>query len=294
MKRYRYGIFLLLAAFVAGCTAPPPLPREEFISLAKEAVRRKFQTQVEVKEAGDTVWIYLPYTPGRQGRAASRRREDDLLVEYSIASFNPFRPKDPPELRILVQKVLGEVRKALLRTDPPYEYFVLVVTDISSKLTFQEDWHIGYMEDVRKHKVGADFAGEGYNRLTWYPQKVQMVPDEEGKLVSEAYKDVRGDHVKVHAMTLGEFVERQITWRVYRQFTIAYGKTPFDMSRQEKTDAVLRIVKTVFIAYNYDEVDTVHLRDSSFLEDDQPADVWSTSELRNLGRELLPFRKPGI
>jgi len=112
--------------------------------------------------------------------------------------------------------------------------------------------------------------------------------------VSEAYMDTRGDHVKVHPMTLGEFVERQITWRIYKQFSLEYGKVPFNMSRQEKQDAILRIVKKVFIAYNYDEVDTIHLRDSSFLEDDQAADVWSTSELRDLGRELLPLRKPGI
>jgi len=130
MKKYRLGILLGLVVFTAGCGPDvAPTPREEFISLAKEAIASKLQTQVEIKESEETVWIYLPYTPGRAGRAASQRREGDLLVEYAIASFNPFRPKDPPELRILVQKALKELRGLLLRTDPPYEYFVLVVVD---------------------------------------------------------------------------------------------------------------------------------------------------------------------
>jgi len=286
---------LVLLALAAGCgQRPADIKREEFISVLTETCRQKYQTRVVVKEAGDTVWVYLPYMPGRQGLAASMRKEDGLYVEYAIASLNPFRPKDPPELRFLVQKVLAEIREAMLRTHPPYEYFVLVVTDVSSGLAFQEDWYYGYLPDIKTHKVGVDFIGEGYNRLAWYPQPLKAQPDEEGNGVSEAYKDVRGDHVDVHEVTLDEFIERQITWRVYRQFTIDYGKTAFDMSHQEKEDAVLRIVRTVFIAYNYKGVEKVSLRDSSFLDDEKTYNTWTRSELGDLGRELLPLRKPGF
>ncbi len=294
-RHRRWAAVFILSALAAGCSQrPADYSREEFISVLTEKCRQKYQTRLVVKEAGDTVWIYLPYTPGRQGRAASLRKEEGLYVEYAIASFNPFRPKDPPELRFLVQKVLGEVREALLRTHPPYAYFVLVVTDIADKLVFQEDWYYGYLDDVKNHRVGADFSGEGYNRLAWYPQPLEAKASEGGKPVSEAYGDTRGDHVRVHGVTLDEFVERQITWRVYKQFTIDYLKTPFDMTRQEKQDAVLRIVRTVFIAYNYTGVDKIYLRDSSFLDDEQAYNVRSRGDLEKRQRESLPLRKPGF
>lgn len=309
----RWAAVFILSALAAGCgQRPADYSREDFISVLIEKCRQKYQTRLVVKEAGDTVWVYLPYTPGRQGRAASLRKGDGLYVEYAIASFNPFRPKDPPELRFLVQKVLGEVREAFLRTHPPYAYFVLVATDIASPLAFQEDWYYGYLDDVKNYKVGADFSGEGYSRLAWYPQFLEVAPGEEAKpgeegepdegaepggeakLVSEAYGDARGDHVKVHEVTLDEFIERQITWRVYKQFTIGYLKTPFDMTRQEKQDAVLRIVRTVFIAYNYKEADKIHLRDSSFLDSEQAYNVWSRSDLEERQRDFLPLRKSGF
>jgi len=286
---------ILLAVAAAGCgPGPAAIKREEFASLFVEKCRQKYQTRVVIKEAGDTVWIYLPYTPGRQGLAASMRKEDGLYVEYSIASLNPFKTKEPPELRFLVQKLLGEIRGAMLRTNPPYEYFVLVVADISDKFAAQEDWYYGYLPDIKTYRVGEDFIGEGYNRLAWYPHLLKTVPDEEGKPVSEAYKDVRGDHVQPNEVTLDEFIERQITWRVYKQFTIDYGKTAFDMAHQEKQDAVLRIVRTVFIAYNYTGVEKVSLRDSSFLDDEKAYNTWTRSELENLDRELLPLRKPAF
>ncbi|MGE5279399.1 MAG: hypothetical protein ACM3L6_01475, partial [Deltaproteobacteria bacterium] len=174
MNKFRLVLFLSLGILAGGCapgsrpSKAAPVTREEFASLLKDACRHKLQTHVEVKEAGDTVWVYLPYTPGRQGIAASLRKDDGLYIEYSIASLNPFRPKDPPELRILVQKVLGEMRNLLLRTRPPYEYFVVVVAEVSSKIAEQEDWYYGYMPDVRDYRVGLDFAGEGYRRLAWH------------------------------------------------------------------------------------------------------------------------------
>lgn len=271
-----FWVALLLVS--NGCAAAGDITRNGFLSILVDICKSKYQTHITCKEVGDTVWVYLPYTPGRSGLAASKEEGNDLYLEYRIASFNPYRTLEPPELKFLIQKVLGETRKLLLRTVNPYNFFVLVVTDIADEKNKSEDWHMGYFDDLKKFSVCKDFSGEGYSRLAWHKEKLEAARDNAGEDISSAYTDVKGEHVRYHEITLREFIDKQIKWRVYKKFTLEYNKTPFDLTAQEKQDEVLNIVQTVLQAYNFKEYEKIYLKDSSFLDDQSTYIGYSRAE----------------
>ncbi len=97
------GIFLM---FIAGCEGRESVNRDVFSSKLADICKKKYQTRVSLREAQDTIWIYLPFTPGRGGRAEAQKRNNDLYLEYAISSFNPYKVIDPPELKFIVQKNL--------------------------------------------------------------------------------------------------------------------------------------------------------------------------------------------
>lgn len=284
------GVVLLLVS--NGCGAAGAITRNDFLSALVDICKSKYQTHITCKEIGDTLWVYLPYTPGRSGLAASQEEGNDLYLEYRIASFNPYRMIEPPELKFPIQKILGEMRKLLLRIDNPYKFFVLVVTDVSSKNNSYEDWHIGYFDDLKEFSVCHDFSGEGYSRLVWHKEKLEAAPDNAGGDISSAYTDVKGEHVRYHEITLREFVDKQIKWRVYKKFTIEYNKTPFDLTAQEKKNEVLNIIKTVLQAYNFKEYEKIYLKDSSFLDAQDTYLGYSRQELEKNKAEVM--RKPAF
>lgn len=262
-------IWLWVTLFLVsnGCAVSAGITRGGFLSILPDICKSKYQTRVTCKEIGDTVWVYLPYTPGRSGLAASKEEGNDLYVEYQVASFNPYKVIEPPELKFLVQKVLGEIRKLLLQTRNPYKFFVLVVTDISSRINDYEDWYIGYLDDLREFPVCIDFSGEGHRRLAWHRQKIEVPAGSEEQAKALSYGDAEGVHIRYHNITLREFVDKQIKWRIYKEFTLEYNKTPFDLTAEEKKDEVIKIVQTVFKAYNFKEYENIYLRDSSFMDE---------------------------
>ena len=204
----------------------------------------------------------------------------DLSVEYSIASFNPFRVVEPPELKFLVQKVLGEIRSLELRCSRPYTFFVLVVTDISDEKNSIDQWHTGYYDDLKKYNVCRDFSGEGYSRLAWSQETItapEGATGAEGK--SPSYRDAQGKHVNYHEITLKEFALKQIAWRVRKRFGVEYYSVPFDLTAQEKREAVMHIVKTVLLSYKLEEFEMIYLKDSSFLEEEQSFSGYMQSDI---------------
>jgi hypothetical protein len=301
---YRYALLiLLLLAFT--CQAGAAITREEFNSSLADIGKNKYQTHLVCKEVGETIWIYLPYTSARSGIGGTKEEKNDLYLEYQIASFNPFRTADPPELKFLVQKIVGEIRGLLLNCSSPYKFFVLVVTNISSPLNTWEDWYIGYIQDVKDYYVGKDFSGEGYARMTWSLEEIKLNPvfdkegnpvlDEKGKQqqISEAFRDTEGKHVAYHEMTFREFVPKQIKWRIYKRFTIEYNKTPFDVTEKEKKDEVVKIIQKVFKAYNFSEFENIYLRDMSFLDEHKVYTGYTPEQLERYRPEGIN-RKPAF
>lgn len=289
------GLLVLFLTVCAGCQDQGRVvSRDNLTDSLISVARHKYQTRITCRVVGDTLWVYLPYTLGRRGLAGTKEDDKKLYLEYQIASFNPFRTLEPQELRYLVQKLLGEVRGVLLRCTNPYKFFVLVVTDIESKAKMPpyEDWYMGYFNDVRNYGVGADFSGEGYSRLVWHRELIEETDGPDGQKALKSYRDAAGEHVKYHEMTLKEFVVKQIEWRIYKRFTIEYNMTPFDLSQQEREDEVKQIAKTVFLVYNFNEFETVHLRDTSFLGEQKSYTGNSLEDLKK--QKIMPMRKPAF
>lgn len=275
------------AVLIGGCDSAPRLSRQELVEFFPKLCAKKFQARVTCKEAGDTLWIYLPYTPGRKGFSVTETKGTELTVTYSIASFNPYREFEPAELRFVSQAILRQARELLLRAREPYAFFVMVMTDIEQKSPqVQDQCYLGSMGDVRTQQVGAIFSGEPYNRLVWYPEKVAAVQDSLGNKIASSYGDVNGAHLAVHDVTLKEFVEKQINWRIYKRFTIEYNTVPFDITASEKRAEVLNIIQAVLKAYNFKEFASFRLGDGSFLDG---VDTYLTSS-----REQVEYRNvPG-
>ncbi|MFZ5800757.1 MAG: lipoprotein [Candidatus Omnitrophota bacterium] len=286
MKKILCLLGLLLA--VSGCQGAGRINRQDFSETLSRRCKSKYQATVTCRPAGNTIWVYLPYTPGRSGQAWSDIKEDNLYLQYSIASFNPYRTFDPPELRFMVQKVLGEIRQLLLECSEPYTFFVLVVTDISAPKNDSDQWYIGYFDDVKRHNVGRDFSGEGYRRLAWHQEKVASYTNEKGAAVSRSFRDAKGEHLDYREITLKEFIDKQIKWRVYKRFTIDYNKTPFDLTAAEKKEEIINIVKTVLTAYNFNGFKIIYFRDGSFLEEQNKFEGYSAEDIK----QYRPTGKP--
>jgi len=280
MRLFRY-VFAVILLLITGCQQGVFVDRKNFVAEITKICKDKYQTYVVAKAVGDTVWLYLPYTPGRGGLAGTQQKDNDLLLEYRIESFNPFKTLEPPELKFIVQKIIGKICGLLLRCKDPYNFFVLVYTDINNPLNFTDQCHIGYIEDIKHFAVGKDFSGEGYSRLVWNPVDLK---NEEGALASEVsvcFKDAQGKHVDYHDITLREFVEKQIKWRIYKRFSIEYNKTPFDLSVKERREEVLKIIQVVLKAYNFKEFEKFSLRDTTFLDESGFYDEFTRKDIEN-------------
>jgi hypothetical protein len=253
---------------------------------------------VTSREAGNTIWVYLPYAMGRQGNAEVKEKPEgpkyDLDIEYSIASFNPYRIAQPPELTFVVQQVTREIRKLLLRCKDPYTFFVLVDCNIQDPGNEYDEWYIGYLKDVQRFGVGRKLSGEGYNRMVWHPQFI-AIPADKNVAVKESpsYRDVQGDHVDYHDFTMRDFLEKQIKWRIYKRFTIDYNNIPFDMTSQEREAQVKDIISTVLNAYESDDFVTISLKDVSFLYAQEQPRGYSAQELKRYRSEGR-MRKPAF
>lgn len=264
-------LLCILAAVLtlgAGCQQDTAkITRGEFSSVLSAICKEKYQAYITSTPVGDTVWVYLPYTPGRGGNASIKEKGNDLYLDFDISSFNPYRTTEPQELKFVIQKVLGDIRRLLLRSVDPYKFFVLVVTNITSQDVRFEDWYMGHINDVRKYDVGIDFSGEGFNRLVSHSEKVGLTTNDAGQAVPQSYLDLDGRHVNYRDIALKEFIQKQIVWRIYKRFTINYNKIPFDLTRLERQDEVLNIVKTVLMAYKFKEFDKLYLKDSSLTKE---------------------------
>lgn len=293
MTRKYCALVLLILACGSGFARAQAITRQEFPSAFSKLCKDKYQAHVTAQEAGDTLWVYFPYTPGRWGAAESKEDGRKLYLNYQIASFNPYKVIEPPELKFVVQKVLREIADLFLRVSKPYKFFVLVVTDVTSLRNDSEQWYIGYFDDVKNFKVCRDFSGEGYARLVWSPEKVAMVTGAQGKAVPASYLDTEGAHVKCYDMGLREFAVKQIKWRVYKRFSVEYNKTPFDLTELEKRSEVILIVKKVFQAYNLNEFDEVFLSPSPGADEKKEYLGYSREQLEKYQTEGIT-RKPAF
>ena len=249
--------------FFAGCKMNYFISREELLAMLPGICKNRYQTHVTCKAINNTLWVYLPYTSGRRGFGETEIKDNNALyVDYAIASFNPFRILNPPELRYVSQRIVREIRNLELRCRQPYTFFVLVVTNIDNSSNKMDEYYIGYIDDLKYHQVGVDFSGEGFSRLAWDEEEVGFVGPEGEAKVAASFQDKEGTHVKYHDVTMKEFIEKQIKWRIYKRFTIEYSSVPFDLTDQEKEDAIKAIVKKVIMAYNLDEIEKLYLSDS--------------------------------
>jgi hypothetical protein len=288
-------VTLTVGLLASGCGFRQPLSRQDVLTLLPQLCAREFQAFIQCKEAGDTLWIYLPYTPGREGAANVRDKASELYIDYAIASFNPYRTEDPAELKFLSQKILKEVRGVLLRCSQPYRFFVLALTNIQNRdLSIGYDQlYIGYVDDARRHAVAKEFSGEAYSRLTWAQEKIDASEDPLGNKTLKSYQDKDGAHLHYRDMTMKEFVQKQIEWRIYKRFTVEYNTLPFDLQPQEKRAEILNIAQAVIKAYSFKEFLTFNLGDGSFLTG---AGVYVTTSRQELENRDLPgiTRKPAF
>ena len=292
--RRRAFFFTALALAVSscvllgGCMDERP-DRGTIGSMIQMMCRARYQCRVTCRAVGQTLWVYLPYTGGRQGNARTKVESKDLFVDYSIASFNPYRITDPPELKFLSQRMINGIRGLFLSCREPFLFLVLVLSDVDSPESKYDQWYMAYGLDMARQKTGIDFSGPGYDRLVWHPEEL---PWKEGQTASVAFSDVEGKHVDYHDVTMSEFVEKQINWRIYKRFTLEYNKYPFDISAQEKREQVTAIIKAVLDAYSFRDFERVFIRDSSFMDTEKVFKEVRPEEFRESGTARL--RRPAF
>lgn len=286
-----FGVFLIaalcLVMIVDGQKKnPEPISREEHTAALTKICKKSYQASIRLTEKGDTLWVYLPHTGRRMGMAQTKDNDRKRLgVSFIVSSLNPFMPKSPDEvltfapseLTHVVQGILGNLNRLSARLKQPYKFYVLVTTNITHQVPVIEDWFMMYAPDFKKYPVGRDYFGESLSRLVVAHTKVDT-----------AYHDFNGAHVNYHEVTMKEFVERQIEWRVYQRFTEGSSVTPFNMVREEKFEEVLDIVKKTVVAYDVRDYDEFAINDISYTGDDAEGNtiIISAAQLRKFERGI--------
>ena len=277
------GAFLIAAScfvmvmIVAGQNKKhEPLTRESHGLLFVNKCKKSYQASIRLTEKGDTLWVYLPYTGRRTGMAQTNNfGKDRLEISFFVSSLNPFTPKSPDELLTfapselthVIQGMLGDLNRLSARLKQPYKFYVLVTTNITQQIPVIEDWFMMYADDFKVCPVGLEYSGESLSRLVVARTKVD-----------NAYHDINGAHVSYRDITLKEFVERQIQWRIYQRFTEGYSVTPFDITRKEKFEEVLDIIRTTVEAYDIKYYKEFLIKDVSYTEDDTEGNTLGMSE----------------
>jgi uncharacterized protein YktA (UPF0223 family) len=288
-----FGAFLIAASclvavmIVAGQKKKhEPISREEHTVALTNICKQSYQASIRLTEKGDTLWVYLPYTGRRVGMAQTKDfGKERLEISFYVSSLNPFMPKPPEELLTfapselthVVQGILGDLNRLSSRLKDPYEFYVLVVVNITSQASVIEDWFMMYAPDFKKYPVGLEYSGEALSRLVVAHNQVES-----------AYHDVNGAHVNYHEVTMKEFVDKQIEWRIYQRFTEGYSVTPFNMTRKEKFEEVQDILKKTVAAYDFRDYDEFMINDISYTEDDTEGNTRGISapDLRKFERRL--------
>jgi hypothetical protein len=254
-----------------------PISREEHTVMLTNICKKSYQAKISLTEKGDTLWVYLPYTGRRTGMAETKDfGKERLEISFFVSSLNPFAPKSPDEVLMfapselthVIQGILGDMNRLSSRLKQPYKFYVLVAVNISRQVVL-EDWYMMYAPDFKEYPVGLQYSGESLSRLVV-----------SNKQVDSAYHDVNGAHVNYYDVTLKEFVKKQVEWRMYQRFTEGYSVTPFDMTRKEKFEEVLDILKKTISAYDVKDYDEYLIKDLSYTEDDTEGNTMGISAPR--------------
>jgi hypothetical protein len=150
------------------------------------------------------------------------------------------------------------------------------VTEANNKDAVTEDWYIMCFDDFAGYPVALDYSGEALKRLTVHKEPVE-----------NSYHDFLGSHINFHEITIKEFVEKQIVWRIYQRFSEDYNRTPFNISAAERREVITKIVKDVVSAYGFKEFSEYVLKDESGTEGTDAYDkVISRQDLDNFEPKL--------
>jgi hypothetical protein len=270
---------VLLCSCVAWCADPKSVERDKVSATLMQIAKQKYQAQIRLKEGGQTLWVYLPYSGVRMGRAMAKKESQPGTLEMSIFvnSMNAFAPKSPDERAVfaaseisyVTQKLLGDIRTIALRMDKPYRFYVLVVTNVANRVPGVEDWFMMCQDDIKELPVGEVFEGEPFARLVVHSQPVE-----------NAYRDYDGEHIAYYDVDMKDFIAKQIVWRVRKEFDEEYNKTPFDITAAERKQAVINSIAKTVSVYNYNDYDDFVISDLSPGGDATPFQISRLEVLR--------------
>lgn len=146
---------LLCATALSGCAKS--YPNESLKESLLEICRKEYGIEnVEVKIAGDTLGVYLPF-----GRLFSTDLKDAIAAGRIRNVESLFQPS--PEAIEKIEDLLFALSRVMMSTDVPLRFYVLQVTDVEHsglELTLT-----GYLDDIKRVRIWDISRTEYRNRI---------------------------------------------------------------------------------------------------------------------------------
>jgi hypothetical protein len=194
IKKIITTIFCCFIIFSISCTAAKPTySRKDIENTIKELCRKEFNIEVKVWEAGDTIWVYVPF--------------ESAIVENG--ELNKKIEKDIDNIYLsLVRVILSMDKRPIL--------CCWVISDIQNGYDFYRIWNTRDLVMAATEYIS---RGEFQDRiaLLYLPRP-------------EAIGDKTGAHVRSYDISLGEFVSFLVRQNIERKFMAEGVKDSFKVN----------------------------------------------------------------
>ncbi|MBF0385821.1 MAG: hypothetical protein HQL27_08130 [Candidatus Omnitrophica bacterium] len=265
MQRYflpKSIIFLLAVFFAFACnpssnkTKAPVSPQEKLSGILKDELK----LEMVIKQAGKTLWLYYPreesfiiLSAGDEEASVSKEYKESLSVnfldttfdgktfkvDYDIGSVKAYEKNYgyttgyQESFRQEQQNILSSVYRSFADEKTKPDFVVLVVTDIT--LGLEMTTYMAFNDLLRAFQ---DMSfGEEYTRRI-----VMETPKGSKSFIG----DKKGRHLDFRELTWGEFLAKQITYRVQYKYTRSAFRPGPDTEKE-----LLNIIIEAISAYDY-------------------------------------------
>ncbi|HLF19084.1 MAG TPA: hypothetical protein VI749_09405 [Candidatus Omnitrophota bacterium] len=264
---------ILCALFVVSCA---PSPQNVSFSQANQTFLKycqEYKYDCVLREAGNTLWIYLPLEQelvgikaSMEGPSSSNESNASFTVKYLESEFRErtFTIEYDIEKTFSYSKQFGyesaytekfqEIQNALLsiikqsyfdvpKAEAP-EFIYFVIADTKNGI---ETENLLYLDDFKRAmSTPPSFTQEEYAK-----RYISQLRGHQNIIA-----DKTGAHLKVAPVTLGEFLAKQMVNRI----NFKYQRSMFPPSEDTKNE-ILEQVKETLNAYSFDGYENVVLKD---------------------------------
>lgn len=253
--------------FLCGCFFLPSSPTYTAQNIAaslEDLAREEYKIDIACRLVGSTLWVYMPVEDlfianPKPEKYLEKFEEPQYAGFMHGATFGvkyktrpaPVKEKSfPRKINNAVSEQLGVlwkvVRRVLFNIEPSHRddiaFVVMTIGDVKNGFEVQE---IFYVRDLKKVSYGLISIWEFQHRVI----------QESSQPLSEVIGDRIGKHIKPYDITMADFINKQVEYRILLKFRKPEVEQNVDIDRE-----VAKIVTQTLQMYEFTDIEQVDLK----------------------------------